>query len=59
MHEFKDVTPLELPKKLLLRHVVDHKIELVLGIRSPTKAFYGISPKELIGLKKQLREPLE
>lgn len=35
---FSDVMPLELPKGLPLQHIMDHKIDLMLGTRLPAKA---------------------
>ena len=59
LQEFDDVMPSELPKGLLPRRAVDHKIDLVLDRRPPTKAPYRMSPKELAELKKQLGELLD
>ncbi|GAV59676.1 gag-asp_proteas domain-containing protein [Cephalotus follicularis] len=56
LEEFKDVMPLELPDGLPPRHGVDHKIELILGSKAPTKAPYRMSPKELAELQNQLNE---
>ena len=51
--------PLELPKTLPPRCVVDHKIELVPGSKSPSKAPYRMSPMELVEIRKQLTELLD
>ena len=51
--------PLELPKTLPPRCVVDHKIELVPGLKFPSKAPYRISPMELVEMGKQLLELLD
>ena len=51
--------PLELPKTLPPRCVVDHKIELVPGSKSPSKAPYRMSPMELVEMGKQLLELLD
>jgi hypothetical protein len=59
LEEFKDVTPAELPKTLLPRRAVDHKIELLSGSTPPAQAPYRMSPKELVELQQQLTELLE
>ena len=52
LEEFVDVMPLELPKTLLPRCVVDHKIELVPSAKPPSKAPYKMSPMELAEMRK-------
>lgn len=47
LNEFGDAMPEELPKGLLPRWAVDHKIELITGTKPPTRAPYQMSPKEL------------
>ena len=39
--------------------IVDHKIELVLGVKPPSKAPYKMSPMELAKMRKQLIELLD
>ena len=51
--------PLELPKTLPTRCADDHKIELVPGSKSPSKAPYRMSPMELVEMGKQLLELLD
>ena len=58
LKEFKDVMPAELPKELPPRRPIDHKIELMPGIKVPTQAPYRMSPAELLELRKQLKELL-
>ena len=48
LEEFADVMPLELPKTLPPRRVVDHRIELVPGSKPPSKAPYRILPMVLL-----------
>ena len=50
--EFTDVMPLELPKTLPSRHVIDHRIELGLGSKPPSKPSYRMSPMELAEMRK-------
>lgn len=51
--------PPDLPKSLLLRRAIDHKIEMILGIVPPSRPSYCLSPLELDKLRKQLNELLE
>ena len=51
--------PPELPKTLLPRCAVNHKIKLVPGSKSPSKASYRMSPMELAEMRKQLLELLD
>ena len=51
--------PPKLPKTLPPRCAVDHKIELVPGLKSPSKAPYKMSPMELVEMGKQLLELLD
>ena len=50
--------PEDLPNKLSPRREVDHKIEVKPGTKSPSKAPYRLSKKELEKLKSQLDELL-
>ncbi|KAL0434610.1 UNVERIFIED_CONTAM: hypothetical protein Sradi_0168900 [Sesamum radiatum] len=59
LKEFEDVMPDELPRKLPLKRAVDHKIELVPGIKPPTRAPYRMLQPELVVLRKQLKDMLE
>jgi hypothetical protein len=52
LEEFGDVMPLELPRTLLPKCAVDHKIELLPGSTPPAQAPYRMSPKELTELQK-------
>ena len=59
LKEFKDVMPVELPKKLPPRQSIDHKIELLPGTKAPTQAPCKMLPAELLELCKQLKELLD
>lgn len=48
----------KLPKGLPPRRAINHKIELLSGIKPPTKASYRMSPKEMVEVRKQLSELL-
>jgi len=50
---YRDVKPLELPKKLPPRWVVDHKIELVIGVTPSSQPSYHMSLRELGELRKE------
>ncbi|KAL0463273.1 UNVERIFIED_CONTAM: hypothetical protein Slati_0214900 [Sesamum latifolium] len=52
LKEFEDVMLDELPRKLPLKRVVDHEIELVPGTKPPTRAPYRMSQPELVELRK-------
>ncbi|KAL0319929.1 UNVERIFIED_CONTAM: hypothetical protein Sradi_5254400 [Sesamum radiatum] len=51
--------PDELPRKLPPKRAVDHEIELVLGMKPPTRAPYRMSQPEVVELRKQLKDMLE
>ena len=59
LEEFGDVMPLELPKTLPPRRVVDHKIELASSSKPSSKAPYKMSFMELAEMRKQLTELLD
>ena len=59
LNEFVDVIPLEFPRTLPPRHVVDHWIDLEPGVRPLTQAPYRMAPSELAKLWKQLDELLD
>ena len=59
LSRFVDVMPPELPKKLPPRRQTDHRIELVLGSRTPAQAPYQMTPPKLRELRKQLTELLD
>ncbi|KAI3412628.1 Hydrolase_4 domain-containing protein [Psidium guajava] len=59
LEAFKDVMPLELPKKLPPMREVDHRIELVSDARPPAMAPYRMAPPELEELRKQLKGLLD
>ncbi|XP_039048982.1 uncharacterized protein LOC120189924 [Hibiscus syriacus] len=59
LRDFEDVMPYELPKELPPRRLVDHEIELILGVKPPAKYPYRMSPPELAELRKQLDELLQ
>ncbi|XP_070017963.1 uncharacterized protein [Nicotiana sylvestris] len=59
LEENKDIMPEELPKYLLPRREVDHKIELEPGAKPPVFAPYRMAPPKLEELKKQLKELLD
>lgn len=52
LNEFVDVIPLELPRTLPPRHVVDHWIDLEPGVRPPAQAPYQMVPSKLAKLQK-------
>ncbi|KAL0433189.1 UNVERIFIED_CONTAM: hypothetical protein Slati_2653200 [Sesamum latifolium] len=47
--------PDELPRNLPPKRAVDHKIELVPGMKPPARAPYQMSQPELVELRKQLK----
>ena len=59
LDEFKDVMPVELPKKLPPRREEDHKIELESRAKPPAMGPYRMAPPELEELRRQLKELLE
>ncbi|GKE80526.1 hypothetical protein Tco_1550526 [Tanacetum coccineum] len=59
LDEFKDVMPMELPKKLPPRREVDHTIELEPGSKPPAKSPYRMPSPELEELHKQLKELMD
>ncbi|RVW61382.1 Transposon Ty3-I Gag-Pol polyprotein [Vitis vinifera] len=59
LDEFKDMMPLELPKRLLPRREKDHKIELESGAKPPAMGPYRMASPELEELRRQLKEPLD
>ncbi|KAH9697420.1 Endonuclease [Citrus sinensis] len=58
LNEYKDVMPLELPKKLPPRREVDHAIKLEQGVKPPALAPYRMAPLELEELRRQLKGPI-
>ena len=59
LDEFKDVMPLELPKRLPPRRKEDHKIELEPGAKPLALRPYRMAPPELDELRRQLKELLD
>lgn len=59
MMEFRHVLINKILKKLLPNRLVDHKLELVLGIQPPSKAPYRLNQVELSEFKKQLSDLLK
>ena len=59
LEEFKDVMPIELPKKLPPRREVDHAIELEPGAKPLAFAPYHMAPPKLKELRRQLKELLD
>ncbi|XP_070020075.1 uncharacterized protein [Nicotiana sylvestris] len=57
--EFEDVMPQDMPKRLSPRRTVDHEIELVSGVKPPTRAPYRMSQPELNELRRQLTKILD
>jgi hypothetical protein len=57
--EYRDVFPVELPKGLPPRRLLDHSIELVPGSAPPYRPSFRMSPLELQEVKKQVDELLE
>ena len=58
LKEFRDIMPSELPKELPPRRPIDHKIELLPGVKPPAQVPYRMAPAELLELRKQLKELL-
>ena len=56
LDEFKDVMPLEFPKRLLPRKEEDHKIDLVWGTKPLAMRPYRMASLELEKLRRQLKE---
>ena len=59
LETYIDIMPPELPKRLLPRTEVDHKIDLEPGAKPPARAPYRMSPLELAELWRQLKELLD
>ena len=59
LEELVDVMPSKLPKSFPPRRAVNHKINLVLGSKLPSKSLYKMSPMELAEMRKQLTELLD
>ena len=57
--EFADGMPPELPKTFPPKRAIDHRIELILGLKPLSKAPYKMSPMELAEMRKQLIELLD
>jgi len=58
IQKFVDVLTRELPDELPLKREVDHKIEVVSGLKTPSKAPYRLNQRKLEELKKQIMELL-
>ena len=58
LHDYGDVFPERLPRRLPPRRNVDHEIELEPGHAPPSRPTYRLSPPEMDELKKQLEELL-
>lgn len=54
LEEFQDIMLEQLPRVLLPWRVVNHKIELLSGVKLPIKRPYKMAPLELAKLRKQL-----
>ncbi|XP_070041432.1 uncharacterized protein [Nicotiana tomentosiformis] len=52
LREFEDIMPLDMPKRLPPRRIVDHGIELVPGAKPPVPMPYKMSQPELIELRR-------
>ena len=59
LQSFSDVMPAELPKRLPLKRVADHKIELGLNVELPTKAPYRMPPPERLPFKREADYKIE
>ena len=59
LDKFKDVMPLELPKRLPPKKEKDHKIELEPGAKPPAMGPYKMASLELEELRRQLKELLD
>ena len=59
LHEFKDVMPPKLSKKLPPSREVEHEIELEQGPKLSTLAPYRMAPPELEELQRQLKDLLD
>lgn len=54
-----DMMPPKLPKMLLPRQLIDHRIELLSGAKPPAQVPCRMTPLELVELRKQLNELLD
>lgn len=59
LDEYLDVMLIDLPNGLSSKRLVEDRIELMSGAKTPIKVKYRISPKELTKLKIQLGELLD
>ena len=59
LKEYEDVIPPDLSKKLPSRRVVDHRIDLVLGVTLPSQPLYHMSPRDFDELRRQLKELID
>ena len=50
LKSFKDIMPDQLPQRPLFQRSVDHLIELLPGVKPPTKGPYCMAPLELTKL---------
>ena len=53
-HNYIDIMSDSLPKMLLSHRGINHEIELLLGVKPPTKNAYQKAPSELPGLIKKI-----
>ena len=58
LDSYADIMPESLPQTLPPCRGIDHKIELLLGVKHPAKNAYQMAPPELAKLMKQLDELL-
>ena len=54
-----DMMPPKLPKMLLPRQLIDHRIELLSGAKPPAQVPCRMTPLELVELRKKLNELLD
>ncbi|XP_022930069.1 uncharacterized protein LOC111436556 [Cucurbita moschata] len=59
LDSYTDIMPESLPQTLQPRRGIDDKIELLPGVKPPTKNAYRMAPPELAELRKQLDELLK
>ena len=59
LHEFKDVMPSKLLKRLPPRGEGDHKIDVELGAKPPTTGPHKMAPPELEKPRRQLKVLLD
>jgi hypothetical protein len=59
LQEFKDVFPAEIPPGLPPLRVIEHQIDLILGVSLPNRAAYRTNPEEMKEIQQQVQELLD